>query len=509
VVRPWFADAGAQEGATASRVQAYVEALKLSMNMMFSGNVCAVGWEGEAAGEEARRGVLFYVAAMPLVTVFITTVSAEVILLAQRACVLESQQFEKLAMVHEANRSLNLPPSLCRKILEYNLWLTRSFNIAAYQCLLKNSSRSAQLEVKLHLCAPFISTAPFLQDAPALFICELLEGTQIMAVCAGDIIFHIGDPGLGMYFIIRGSCEVLSAEGEQLSELCQGTYFGEIALISGSTRLATVVATSFMLMAFFDRSSFQELIGQHPEMLTSFVAHCSQYSGNLLTQQFIDRLGFFKDSPHRRSIIERLASRLSQRSLPPGETVFEQGEKGESMFFVLHGALEVFRGAGGRVAELIDGAHFGELCLLTDGAERTATVKTRTACLLAELHRADFEEVMHDFPDDVLRLLVHAAKIHKTNQRSEEKLRRISTVIETGTGMPVPTLMRQRSSSSQQLSEAFRRSGTTGTLSASRGLAPAGAATAAAASAGPAPAPEVAVAVGRACGTGGSADGMA
>lgn len=384
--------------------------------------------------------------------------AAEVILLAQRACVLESQQFERLAMVNEANRSLNLPPTLCRKILEYNLWLTRGFNIAAYQCLLKNSSRSAQIEVKLHLCAPFISTAPFLQDAPALFICELLEGTQIMAVCSGDIIFHIGDPGLGMYFIIRGSCEVLSAEGEQLSELCQGTYFGEIALISGSTRLATVVATSFMLMAFFDRTSFQDLISQHPEMLTAFVGHCSQYTGNLLTQQFIDRLGFFKESPHRGTIIERLTSRLSQRSIPPGETVFEQGEKGESMFFVLHGALEVFRGAGGRIAELIDGAHFGELCLLTDGAERTATVKSRTACLLAELHRADFEEVMRDFPDDVLRLLVHAAKIQKSNQRSEERLRRISTVIETGVPPPFPLHRGRSASSSAQLGDTFRRS---------------------------------------------------
>jgi len=373
--------------------------------------------------------VLFYVLLVPLVMFFITTVSAEVILLAQRACVLESQQFERLAMVDEANRSLNLPSPLRRKILEYNLWLTRSFNVSAYACLMQNTTKSAQVEVKLHLCAPFIATAPFLQEAPPSFICELLQSTTIMTVCAGDIIFHVGDPGLGMYFIIRGSCEIVNSSGHQLSELSQGAYFGEIALISGSARLATVIATSFMLMAFFDRASFQELIRQHPEMLAAFVKHCSQYTGNLLTQQFIDRLGFFRDSPHQSTIIERLTSRLIQRSIQPGETVFEQGEKGDSMFFVLHGTLDVFRGAGGKVAELVDGAHFGELCLLSEGTERTATVKTRTACLLAELLRTDFEQVMRDFPDDVLRLLVHAASIQSKNERSEEKLRRISRAL--------------------------------------------------------------------------------
>ncbi|CAK0792941.1 unnamed protein product, partial [Prorocentrum cordatum] len=94
-----------QPGMTASGTEeasgAYVEALKLSMSMMFSGNLYEA-WEQGGESDGGNRAVLFYVMLMPLVAVFITMVSAEVILLAQRACVLESQQFERLAMVDEA-----------------------------------------------------------------------------------------------------------------------------------------------------------------------------------------------------------------------------------------------------------------------------------------------------------------------------------------------------------------------------------------------------------------------
>jgi len=398
-------------------LSAYLSAMKLCMGMMFSGNL-------QATVPEDQNAVIFYVLVMPLVIVFITTVSAEIILLAQRACVLESQQFERLAMVDEANKSLNLPLPLRRKILEYNLWLTRSFNISAYECLMRNSSRSAQMEVKLHLCMPFLSTAPFLQEAPPSFICDMLQSSVIQTVSAGDVIFNAGDPGLGMYCIIKGCCEVIALDGKHLSELSQGTYFGEIALISGSNRQATVVAGSFMLMVFFDRKSFQDIIGQYPEMLATFMSHCSQYSGNLLTQQFIDRLGFFKESPNRVTIIELLASRLTQRTAQPGEAIFEQGAQGDSMFFVFHGSLDVIRAGQGKVAELRDGAHFGELSLLSDVSERTATVTACTTSLLAELNRADFQEVMQDYPEDVMRLVVNAAHIQESNKRSEAKFRK-------------------------------------------------------------------------------------
>jgi len=449
----------------------YTGALKMSMTMMFSGFVP----DSSLTEEEGRRAVTFYVLMMPLVMVFMTTVAAEVIILAQRGYVLESEQFRRLAMVDAANRSLNLPLPLCTKILEYNLWVTRSFNSAAYECLMQNTSKSAQIEVKLHLCAPFISTAPFLQEAPASFVFKLLEHASILTVCASEIIFRTGDPGTGMYFIIRGSADVVNAAGQQLKELTQGTYFGEIALISGSSRLATVVATSFMLMAFFDRVAFQDLIKQHPEMLATLTKHCSQYTGDLLMQQFIDRLGFFQESPHRNTIIQRLACRLVQRNELPGASVFLQGETGDSMFFVLHGTLDIFRGVG-KVAEVVDGAHFGELSLLTDGHERTATVTARSACMLAELYRSDFEEVMQDFPDDVVRLLMHVARIQSRNKKSEARYRSLSTALlkdqekDTSRDSYYSCFSRQ-SCLSRQASELFDSAAPAGALTRSSTLA--------------------------------------
>lgn len=62
---------------------------------------------------------------------------------------------------------------------------------------------------------------------------------------AGEIIIHQGDPGHAAYLVIRGQVEVV-AEGpvgaRQLSRLGPEAIFGEMTLIDGRPRSATVRA---------------------------------------------------------------------------------------------------------------------------------------------------------------------------------------------------------------------------------------------------------------------------
>ena len=73
----------------------------------------------------------------------------------------------------------------------------------------------------------------------------LAQGAQIRRYAAGEELFHQGDDADGLYLIRKGSVTVsrlLGGKDVVLSYVSAGKYVGEMALISGSPRSATVRA---------------------------------------------------------------------------------------------------------------------------------------------------------------------------------------------------------------------------------------------------------------------------
>jgi CPA2 family monovalent cation:H+ antiporter-2 len=74
---------------------------------------------------------------------------------------------------------------------------------------------------------------------------------QLAGVCteldveAGAILIQEGDFGYAMFAILAGTAEV-TQDGEHIRTLQPGDVFGEIAVLSGGRRTATVVATTPM-----------------------------------------------------------------------------------------------------------------------------------------------------------------------------------------------------------------------------------------------------------------------
>lgn len=99
--------------------------------------------------------------------------------------------------------------------------------------------------------------------------------------------------------------------------------------------------------------------------------------------------------------ISELASLTVERALVPGEVLFRQGERGESMFILARGAVAVIResdGASGRPGGVLldvlgGGEILGEMALLT-GAPRVATARAITTVTVGELSRRAFERLM-------------------------------------------------------------------------------------------------------------------
>jgi CRP-like cAMP-binding protein len=68
-----------------------------------------------------------------------------------------------------------------------------------------------------------------------------------------------GEPGDDFFVIVEGTAEA-RAEGDKLGDLDAGDFFGEMALIDGGDRTATVVATSPMSLLVLSRNDFNTML---------------------------------------------------------------------------------------------------------------------------------------------------------------------------------------------------------------------------------------------------------
>jgi predicted acylesterase/phospholipase RssA/CRP-like cAMP-binding protein len=90
---------------------------------------------------------------------------------------------------------------------------------------------------------------------------------------ARSTICRAGDPGDSLFLITDGLAECfvedLDAEGRAVARLRRGDVFGEIALVTGEPRSATVVASVPTTVLELDRDAFGKAVARHPELLSN------------------------------------------------------------------------------------------------------------------------------------------------------------------------------------------------------------------------------------------------
>lgn len=85
---------------------------------------------------------------------------------------------------------------------------------------------------------------------------------------AGHIVVREGAGAHAMHVIVSGDAEV-TVDGARVATLGSGDFFGEIALLGGGTRTATVTASSELRILAIDSVSFQRLVRSDPTLAES------------------------------------------------------------------------------------------------------------------------------------------------------------------------------------------------------------------------------------------------
>ena len=101
---------------------------------------------------------------------------------------------------------------------------------------------------------------------------DLLESTSLRSYQEGDIIVTEGEEGHSLFLLVSGEVKVFTrgerGEHLQLAELGAGDFFGEVSLLTGKPRTATITAKSVVNAIELTKSAVDGIATQHPGVRT-------------------------------------------------------------------------------------------------------------------------------------------------------------------------------------------------------------------------------------------------
>jgi Cyclic nucleotide-binding domain/Tetratricopeptide repeat len=115
----------------------------------------------------------------------------------------------------------------------------------------------------------FLQT-PLFEGFEQAELAAIIRGLQFLSFEAGDLLVGEGAPGDSMFIIASGSVKVWvrNPKGEYLmiKVLGDGDFFGEVSLVSGKPRTATITATGAVEVLELDKATLDQIAQTHPHV---------------------------------------------------------------------------------------------------------------------------------------------------------------------------------------------------------------------------------------------------
>ena len=152
-----------------------------------------------------------------------------------------------------------------------------------------------------------LARCPLFENASSEMLGSLASRLRRRRFRRNEVIFHQGDPGDSLHVVASGAVKILlpSAEGEEaiIATLRPGDFFGELALLDGSTRSATAAALETSETLVLPRPVLMELLGTVPGLGDALLVGLARELRRLTSQ--VEELHFL-------DLAGRLAMRLSR-----------------------------------------------------------------------------------------------------------------------------------------------------------------------------------------------------
>ena len=108
--------------------------------------------------------------------------------------------------------------------------------------------------------ADVLSSVPLFADLPKRHVRQLAADAREIDANRGDAIVRAGQPGRAFFVILEGRAKVVGDAGQAIGRLGVGDHFGELALLDGGPRTASVVAETDVVAMMLPRQTFRRML---------------------------------------------------------------------------------------------------------------------------------------------------------------------------------------------------------------------------------------------------------
>jgi CRP-like cAMP-binding protein len=240
---------------------------------------------------------------------------------------------------------------------------------------------------------------PFLSELTRESFIAVARSLTILRLKDGEVVMRQGEAGDSLFLVASGELRVfVETPGgtKDVAHLFENTLFGEMALITGQPRTASVAVVGEADVIAVSKTALNAVMAAVPAVREGL----DRFSRERLIKNLLQTSPLFV--PFTKSQQGELLRRFEGHEIEPGVDIIREGERGQGLFLILSGEVDVISHADSAkpvtLAHLRAGEMFGEMSLVTD-QPTSATVRATRATTVLFLAREYVERLAEAVPE--------------------------------------------------------------------------------------------------------------
>jgi len=248
----------------------------------------------------------------------------------------------------------------------------------------------------------FFKSWPLVSDLGSDDVEAAIANMKMRQFKQSELIIKQGDKGDSFFIILSGSASVSVRrdDGDEITvaTLRPGTTFGEMSILAGAPRNATVRASEPSMMIEIDQDGFNQLAKKSPVFKNAM--DNLYLSRGLVTHLKLTSVF----SPLNSQAIEEMISQAMLKIYHPGDILGKQGEPAYAFLLFKEGTFSIENEQGSQTIT-VDGSeprYFGHEEIMS-GQPWKFTIKAQSRLEVVEIHREHMIRLIDANPDWLVR----------------------------------------------------------------------------------------------------------
>lgn len=279
---------------------------------------------------------------------------------------------------------------------------------------------------------------------------DIAQQIKIVELAPNEILVRQGEDARSLYFLLEGRLSVIlkdeSGAERVVADLPKGSIVGEIALVVGGRRSATVVGAEASTLGVLTAAALTRLMKLHPVVASSIVSMASRRLRE--GQLALHLVGLYQDFDP--TLIKEFQKAVDWVTLAAGEPLFHRGDPADACYLVVSGRLRTmpeddsdgqpFLGHDATPGDIV-----GDLPMILEEAHRITMAAVRET-EIARIPRSAFEDWVERRPRMMLNLVRTAFRSDRSPALAPdrpEKWRRSIAVVSLDDGLDLGPILQR------------------------------------------------------------------